>query len=1476
MALSQIICLDDNHVNPRTHESKPEFLYCEDQRLALEAFLRDGREGFVKYLGARGLRGFLSDPELETLAGAVEPYDPGAELFPEDAEEDEPPLSEHYWPDLSDMSIPQMDLGWPESISFRGVTRTTVYTQPPLEDQVHIKEVVRKMIAQAQKVIAVVMDVFTDVDIFRDLIDAGFRRKVSVYILLERTMLPHFQSMCQRADMHAGHLKNLRVRCTDGAEFYTRSCTKVRGRMGHRFMFIDGDKAVSGSYSFTWMSSRLDRNLITVTTGQAVETFDTLFRILYATSSSVDLRQVATEPEPEPEPIPQPAPVAPPSAEVVRKLYNPKYALVALGNPSPTPSEEPKETHNPEEPKSPETKKRRRRGASKGAIQEAPIHPGLADLEKACLIPYLPTWPEPDPSSDVIGFINVRDSKKQTQVHLQRSEMFEKSQAIRFSSPFNMPKEILPEVAKPRQFTAKHGEMNKLQPAQNKTKAEESVAGRAQPAQSDAAPGDIKTKAETPGEKSPASEPKCESKKDTTKTLNTENVVHSNTHTNKDVGQNTTPQLNAHTPQQSNNKASTPNTGTTNTLPGLNSKKETDSNTPHAVVHKSHALETSGTKAAHLHSPADDTDSHTEVTVHTQPQNSSEIAPNSCTSSSPTSVSSENNHVSITTSTTTSTSSPLSSISSSSSSPPLISSSTTPNPPLPSSLASLSSTSTPPVPKPRTVQLVIKGGISGDGQKLPEFSVVKRPEVHNVATVAPEKVPETVPELQDNSESTTGAQKDAVKSPRQSLTSQETKNEDAVEQPDESAGMQSVVGNNLEAKSDVLITDMPKEESESIQEIIPKDVEPKTLTSIDCTQIDGGAAVETEIKAPEKTLTDCELTQVPNEKSENVTEHKTYLARSHVPQRISYSELTPQDVDVEFLKSPTHISKDSAAADTQGQQDNPSFIPPHHMDSMPNTAKHNTHASVQEQNPKARGSTHTPERPLRLPLSDIHTPDFRSPTPDRESRLLTALVRTPTPDGHLPPTPDSRTHTPDPRAYTPDYRTPTPDGYTSALSNTSEDYYECSDSPSHELALERAASRNDEATEDHVGPMLNNTSNVTAIATSPACKNSNTRAALGTTDGKTSSSETLSLSGPTGVSSSSPLLEKEMLVEKETAFEENGKEEEENGGVAERTEGDHQGTERRGNEEAKRTADHLKQGEDSTETEEKKQEVQPQAPKRKKVINQSATAEGGVTPGELTNERTKSRRRSTGDLQPKKTSEGKRSDKDKVAVRPSSLDRRDRPRTTRETDGQKVLHTLPKVARGQKHDSGSSSPSRPTRPPQPLSGSQALEPHSLESRQQNQAESKGLQGNSQDNNSSPRRPPFRPPPPAAAGAVGSAAGRKQAEAPHSQQTFLSRQPLSSQSRMRAGQMQNQHPYPKPQVSFLHTHSSREVQLHPRFHNQMVSQQEPRWQEEGKGPFSFTFSRLYNLKGLKDKMNKLPAHSKRGSASSHGQGRKSTS
>ncbi|XP_069005822.1 protein FAM83G [Embiotoca jacksoni] len=769
MALSQIQCLDENHVNPRTHESKPEFFYCEDQRLAVETLLRDGREAFAKYLEARGLRGFLSDPELETLAGVVEPYDPGAELFQEDDEDDPTPLSQHYWPDLSDTSVPQMDLGWPDSGAYRGVTRATVYTQPPLDGQTHIKEVVRKLIAQAQKMIAVAMDVFTDVDIFRDLLDAGFKRRVSVYILLERATLPHFLSMCQRANMHAGHFKHLRVRCTGGNEFCTRSCYKVKGRMGHRFMFIDGDKAVSGSYSFTWMSSRLDRNLITVVTGQATDSFDRLFRFLFVTSSSVDLRQVAVDPEPELEPLPQPATVAPPSADIARKLYNPKYALVALSNPNPTTSVgcvSPKETQSSENSK----KKRQRRAGEEATKDAPPLHPGLMNLEKAYLIPYLPTWPEPDPSSDVIGFINIRDANRPNQVHLQRSEMFGTSQAIRFSSPFGEAKKTSPEVTNPKQTTAKHEEANKPQPAQNKTEAEKLVV--ADKARLGVASSDIKSEQEAPEQKLTACENKSEPDKDATKAANAENKLYSKTATNQGA---------RHGADVLSTVVDRPRSQESNGT--QNSPGPADSNTEQDM-------------------PAETVPSHPPAVL-LKPEIQTPVV---------------HRHVS-------STSASFTTLSPRLPSPPSSSSSS----------ASPSLTSAPPIPKPRTVQLVIQ-----DGSKLPELCEFKRPQA--VVQTPPGKEPETDPEQQDKSGSKTEARKgkEATGNPEEapqqtrSATPRKTEVNEADGRHDGRAGARVVAGTEPPTRSDVLITDVPKAAGANIRGIIPKDVDPKSSTSTDC------------------------------------------------------------------------------------------------------------------------------------------------------------------------------------------------------------------------------------------------------------------------------------------------------------------------------------------------------------------------------------------------------------------------------------------------------------------------------------------------------------------------------------------------------------------------------------------------------------------------------------------------------------------
>lgn len=165
MALSQVQCLDEHHVNWRVSESKPEFFYSEDQRLALEALVTKGRDAFTDYMRENSVREFLSEPELERITHTVEAYRPGHEhlqrpgtpgpgnLTPGSADEGgDGEVSLQYWPDRSEASVAELDLGWPEAISYRGVTRVTVHTQPSTESQAHIKEVVRRSIASAQRV----------------------------------------------------------------------------------------------------------------------------------------------------------------------------------------------------------------------------------------------------------------------------------------------------------------------------------------------------------------------------------------------------------------------------------------------------------------------------------------------------------------------------------------------------------------------------------------------------------------------------------------------------------------------------------------------------------------------------------------------------------------------------------------------------------------------------------------------------------------------------------------------------------------------------------------------------------------------------------------------------------------------------------------------------------------------------------------------------------------------------------------------------------------------------------------------------------------------------------------------------------------------------------------------------------------------------------------------------------------------------
>ncbi|XP_029446023.1 protein FAM83F [Rhinatrema bivittatum] len=342
MAESQLRCLDWVGVGERVPEERPGFYYSEEQRDALRVLVSQGEQAYKERVCKEPMRDFLSSRELQGLRaswqqyGAPSPWKARTKGEHADGKAGEGSLD--YWPEMSDTEIPPLDLGWPESGFYRGMSRVLVYTHPPKENAPHIKEVLRGIIQEAQKVIAVVMDYFTDRNVFRDMVDAAYKRRVPVYLILDEDGVKYFLEMCQGMELNTFMLWNIRVRYVAGVGFYMPD-GKIRGNLSHKFLMVDGDKVAFGSFRLTWSSLRIDRNILTLMLGQNAEMFDIEFRQLYAVSEEVNLYKELNIPDTRPSPRPgfrgQSHEGLHYSSTVARKLINPKYALVVGSLPRP-------------------------------------------------------------------------------------------------------------------------------------------------------------------------------------------------------------------------------------------------------------------------------------------------------------------------------------------------------------------------------------------------------------------------------------------------------------------------------------------------------------------------------------------------------------------------------------------------------------------------------------------------------------------------------------------------------------------------------------------------------------------------------------------------------------------------------------------------------------------------------------------------------------------------------------------------------------------------------------------------------------------------------------------------------------------------------------------------------------------------------------------------------------------------------------
>ncbi|XP_077458029.1 protein FAM83D [Stigmatopora argus] len=301
MALSQ--CLDDSllRAKPALPCNNPLEVYNEGHRLALEELLSRGVDNFLAFLKKESIPNFLSDDEIQRIrAATVAPR--CVSFVGEDQAVPEQSLgssvdcsSVTYFPELSDVEPPALEIGWPAFTagSYRGVTRAVAHFQPSFGENIYAcKDVARKMISSAKEVIAIVTDSLTDLDIFKDLQEACSVRKVPVYVLLDQSSAPAFLKMCNDVGVSLDDVQQMRVRTITGNTYYTRSGARMTGKVHERFMLIDGNRVATGSYRFNWTDSKLNSSNLMELSGQVTEKFDEQFRILYAQSLPINTRAI--------------------------------------------------------------------------------------------------------------------------------------------------------------------------------------------------------------------------------------------------------------------------------------------------------------------------------------------------------------------------------------------------------------------------------------------------------------------------------------------------------------------------------------------------------------------------------------------------------------------------------------------------------------------------------------------------------------------------------------------------------------------------------------------------------------------------------------------------------------------------------------------------------------------------------------------------------------------------------------------------------------------------------------------------------------------------------------------------------------------------------------------------------------------------------------------------------------------------------
>lgn len=267
-------CKSDNYIEPH---------YKEWYRVAVDTLIEHGLDAYQEFLATERVSDFLAEEEIAYILKNVQKVAQST-AHGNDNSYDDTSSSGTYWPVESDVEAPNLDLGWPYVMpGLLGGTHIDLLFHPPRAQLLTIKETIRKMIKEARKVIALVMDIFTDVDIFKEIVEAS-TRGISVYILLDESNFSHFLTMTEKQGCQVQRLRNIRVRTVKGQDYLSKTGAKFHGKLEQKFLLIDCQKVMYGSYSYMWSFEKAHLSMVQLITGQLVESFDEEFRTLYARS----------------------------------------------------------------------------------------------------------------------------------------------------------------------------------------------------------------------------------------------------------------------------------------------------------------------------------------------------------------------------------------------------------------------------------------------------------------------------------------------------------------------------------------------------------------------------------------------------------------------------------------------------------------------------------------------------------------------------------------------------------------------------------------------------------------------------------------------------------------------------------------------------------------------------------------------------------------------------------------------------------------------------------------------------------------------------------------------------------------------------------------------------------------------------------------------------------------------------------------